>query len=346
MEKMMKPVLTHLTLMLSYYCNMSCAMCGQVYSGRRNREYACLPLEVIKRQIEDCHDLKSVYLFGGEPLLYPEFDELIKYLHEKNLTIIMTTNGLELHKHIDSIIQYVTDISISIDSNVKEDFEKIRSRNTYEKVMDNYRLLLEECQRRKSRLQIGLNIVIMKENCRYLAELNEFFHKDIESINRINFEVPITINRSIGEEYQKICRERFDINANSWEWFCDKLECFTNEEIGIIDQAVQQLKEAPKVTFLAPGSGLKKFLTNEEDITNPICHFSYHSCSVLPNGDVTFCVDFPDYVLGSVHSDNIVKIFENKKACAFREYFEEKGNLPICQRCPRIFNDDNAISAE
>ena len=79
MEKMMKPVLTHLTLMLSYYCNMSCAMCGQVYSGRRNREYACLPLEVIKRQIEDCHDLKSVYLFGGEPLLYPEFDELMKH---------------------------------------------------------------------------------------------------------------------------------------------------------------------------------------------------------------------------------------------------------------------------
>lgn len=47
---------------------------------------------------------------------------------------LMTTNGLELHKHIDSIVNYVTDISISIDSNIKADFEKIRSKNTYEKV--------------------------------------------------------------------------------------------------------------------------------------------------------------------------------------------------------------------
>lgn len=332
--------------MLTYHCNMSCAMCGQVYSKRRVGEYAYLPLEMIKSQIEDCHDLKSVYLFGGEPLLYPDFDELVKYLYEKKLTIIMTTNGLELHKHIDSIANYVTDISVSIDSNIKADFESIRSKNTYEKVMDNYRLLIEECRKRNSNLQIGLNIVIMKENCRYLLELNEYFHKDIEEISRINYEVPIIINSRVGEEYRKICDGQFGVKADSWTWFCNKLEDFTNDEIDMIEQAVRQLKESPKVTFLAPTSELKKFLLNEENISNSICRFSYHSCSILPNGDVTFCVDFPDYILGSIHADNVVSIFDNKRARDFRVYFEENGNLPICQRCPRIFNDNNAISAE
>ena len=346
MSEITRTLLTHLTLMLTYYCNMSCAMCGQVYSKRRIKKYAYLPFEVIKSQIENCHDLKSVYLFGGEPLLYPDFDELVKYLFKQQLTIIMTTNGLELHKHIDSIVNYVTDISISIDSNVKEDFESIRSKNTYERVMGNYKLLLDECRKRNSHLQIGLNIVIMKENCRYLLELNESFHKDIDNINRINYEVPITINRCIGEEYQKICDDWFDVKADSWMWFCNKLENFTNEEIDIIEQDIQKLKASSKVTFLAPASGLKKFLMNEESISNPICRFSYHSCSILPNGDVTFCVDFPDYILGSVYTDNIVSIFDNKRARDFREYFEENGNLPICQRCPRIFNDNNAISVE
>ena len=346
MKENVKPLLTHLTLMLTYYCNMSCTMCGQVYSKRRVKEYAYLSLEMIKSQVEKCKDLKSVYLFGGEPLLYPEFDELVKYLYEKKLAVIMTTNGLELHKHMDCILNYVTDISISIDSNIKADFEKIRSKNTYEKVMDNYRLLLDECRRRKSNLQIGLNIVIMKENCRYLLELNEYFHKDIDKINRINYEVPITINQCVGEEYQKICDKQFGIKADSWTWFCAKIDNFTNEEIGIIEQAVRKLKESSKVTFLAPTSGLKKFLMNDENISNPICRFSYHSCSILPNGDVTFCIDFPDYILGSIFSDNIVSIFDNKKAHDFREYFDKKGNLPICQRCPRIFNEDNAISAE
>lgn len=346
MNENVKPLLTHLTLMLTYYCNMSCAMCGQVYSKRRVKEYAYLSFEMIKRQIENCKDLKSVYLFGGEPLLYPEFDELVKYLYEKKLTVIMTTNGLELHKHMDSILNYVTDISISIDSNIKADFEKIRSKNTYEKVMDNYKLLLEEYKKRNSNLQIGLNIVITKENCRYLSELNEYFHKHIDKINRINYEAPITINQCVGEEYQKICDRQFGMKADSWTWFCNKIENFTNEEIDIIEQAVRKLKESPKVTFLAPASGLRKFLMNDENISNPTCRFSYHSCSILPNGDVTFCVDFPDYILGSICSDNIISIFDNKKARDFREYFDIKGNLPICQRCPRIFNDNNVISAE
>lgn len=346
MNENVKPLLTHLTLMLTYYCNMSCAMCGQVYSERRIKEYAYLPLEIIKMQIENCKDLKSVYLFGGEPLLYPQFDELVEYLNEKKLTVIMTTNGLELHKHIDSIVNYVTDISISIDSNIKADFEKIRSKNTYEKVMENYRLLLDVCKKCNSNLQIGLNVVIMKENCRYLLELNEYFYNDIDRINRINYEVPITINNCIGEEYQTVCDWQFGIKADSWTWFYNKIENFTDEEIDIIEQAVQKLKKYSKVTFLAPNSDLRKFLMNKQKISNPICRFSYHSCSILPNGDVTFCVDFPDYILGSIFSDNIVSIFGNKKANDFREYFDKKGNLPICQRCPRIFNDGNAISAE
>lgn len=346
MSEIAKPLLTHLTLMLTYHCNMSCAMCGQVYSKRRIKEYAYLPLEMIKSQIEECHDLKSVYLFGGEPLLYPDFDELVKYLYEKKLTIIITTNGLEINKHIDSIVNYVTDISISIDSNIKADFESIRSKNTYDKVMNNYRLLLEECKKRNSNLQIGLNIVIMKENCRYLSELNECFYKDVDKINRINYEVPITINSYVGEKYQKICDGQFGVKADSWTWFCNKLKKFTKEEIDKIEKAVRKLKEYPKVTFLAPASDLKKFLLNEENISNPTCRFSYHSCSILPNGDVTFCVDFPDYILGSICTDNIVSIFDNKRACDFRKYFEENGNLPICQRCPRIFNNNNAISTK
>lgn len=346
MEHNTKPMLTHLTLMLTYYCNMSCAMCGQVYSKRRVREHAYLPFDLIKKQIEECKNLKSVYLFGGEPLLYPEFDELVKYLYEKKLTIIMTTNGLEIHKHIKSIINYVTDLSISIDSHIKSDFEKIRSFNTYEKVMSNYKLLLNECKKNDSKLQVGINIVVMKENCRYLLDVYDFFYKNSDGITRINYEVPIKINCVIGKKYQQICVEQFQINADSWMWFCDKIENFTDEELDIIERTFLKLRELPKVTFLAPHARLKDFLINKEITLNLTCHFARHSCSILPNGDVTFCVDFPDYILGSIHTDTIESVFNNEKARIFREYFATKGNLPICQRCPRIFNINNAISTK
>lgn len=340
-----QPKLSHVTLMLTYDCNMSCYMCGQVYSKRRNKEYSRLPLKVIKREINQCQDIESVYLFGGEPLLYPEFDELVEYLHQKGIMILMTTNGLLLDKYVESIVKYVTDVSVSIDSYRKADYEKIRSLHAFETVMNNFKILANEKKRTNSNVKVGLNIVAIKENCNYLQEIYDYFYYNFEEVDRINFEAPIIINQKIGNEYEKICKERFFVCADTWKWFCNRIEPFTKEELSKMDQAFRKLRVLPKTTFLSPKDDdmLVSFLENKELFSYPTCKFMYHSCSILPNGDVTFCVDFPDYLIGNINNTSLLSLFYNDTATKFRTYFEKQGNLPICQRCPRIFNKDNAI---
>lgn len=340
-----QPKLSHVTLMLTYACNMSCYMCGQVYSNRRIKEYSRLPLEVIKREINRCPNLESVYLFGGEPLLYPEFDELVAFLHQKGIITLMTTNGLLLDKYVESIVKYVTDVSISIDSYKKTDYEKIRSPHAFETVMKQFKALTEEKKRTQSNIKIGLNIVVMKENCDYLQEIYEYFYYNFGEVDRINFEVPIVINQQTGNEYEKTCKENFHVSAASWKWFCNRIESFTKKELGQINQTFHKLRTLPKATFLSPKDDdmLVPFLENKENFFYPTCKFIYHCCSILPNGDVTFCVDFPDYIIGNINNNPLETLFLNNAATKFRTYFENQGNLPICQRCPRIFNINNAI---
>ena len=65
--------------------------------------------------------------------------------------------------------------------------------------------------------------------------------------------------------------------------------------------------------------------------------------AVLPNGDATFCVDFPDYVIGNVYKSNVLEILNGEKSKKFRQYIIEKDGLPLCARCPHRFDKDEFL---
>jgi radical SAM protein with 4Fe4S-binding SPASM domain len=53
---------------------------------------------------------------------------------------------------------------------------------------------------------------------------------------------------------------------------------------------------------------------------------------VEPDGDVCFCGDFPDYVIGNVKSESFTSVWKGEKARLFREKLAREP-LPICARC-------------
>lgn len=77
-------------------CNLNCDFCYI-----KNRSKNTLDLDVIKHVINQLPSLKSVELGMGEPTLYPQINELIEWLVDKNIAIGLSTNGLNLDK-IDS----------------------------------------------------------------------------------------------------------------------------------------------------------------------------------------------------------------------------------------------------
>jgi len=322
-------------------------MCGQVYSDRRNKEYSELPFEIVKQQLIQTDQVESVYLFGGEPFLYHHIIELMEFLKSRNIKMLTTTNGVLLEEFIESIVQNdFYDISISVDSHIKNDFEKIRGRGIFEKVLANIDLLfVVKGKYGNTYPLIGINCVVTKENYSYLTKFYDYVISRYPKIDRINFEAPIFVSDQLGMTYQDTMKKAFGCYAYSWRWFCNKVTSFNENELQIIYEQIQVLKDSPKVTFLLPSvkESFFDFFKCVPYKEKKTCLFPLSSCSILPNGDVTFCVDFPDYIIGNIKEDSLLSIWNGEKAEAYRKYLQTNGYLPICSRCPRIFNKNNSI---
>ncbi len=90
-----------LVLMLEplFRCNLACSGCGKIQH----------PTEILKKHltpeqcftaVEEC-GAPIVSIPGGEPLLHPQIDEIVKGLVERRKFVYLCTNGLLLEKSLD-----------------------------------------------------------------------------------------------------------------------------------------------------------------------------------------------------------------------------------------------------
>jgi radical SAM protein with 4Fe4S-binding SPASM domain len=63
------------------------------------------------------------------------------------------------------------------------------------------------------------------------------------------------------------------------------------------------------------------------------CLFPWIAVEILPNGDVSTCVDYQDYIVGNIKTDSLIDIWNNDRYRKFRTELKEAGLLSICSRC-------------
>lgn len=92
-------------------CNLNCRLC---FSSKCPQE---LPLQRIKTLIDECRRLgiKNVRFTGGEPLLYPNIAEALRYAKNKNLHVTVNTNATMISGETERMLRdYVDDLLISL----------------------------------------------------------------------------------------------------------------------------------------------------------------------------------------------------------------------------------------
>jgi MoaA/NifB/PqqE/SkfB family radical SAM enzyme len=82
------PVMAHIIPMRR--CNLSCTYCNEFDDFSKP-----VPLATMRERIDHLHRLGTtiVTISGGEPLLHPELDDLIRYIRGKGIIAGMITNG-------------------------------------------------------------------------------------------------------------------------------------------------------------------------------------------------------------------------------------------------------------
>ena len=165
----------HIQWHITDKCNLRCIDCYQEQYTRKGE----LPLEKL---YEACTNLfqavkkwnkkLTINLTGGEPLMRDDVWELTEYLNTSCCVseLGLITNGTLLDKHLPFLKKFgkLKTIYVSLDGVSPETNDSIRGAGTYEKTIENIRLLL------KYRVPVTIMFTLMKKNLVDAEKLHDF----------------------------------------------------------------------------------------------------------------------------------------------------------------------------
>ncbi len=148
-------------------CTLSCVMCHVSEWGGKGR-CADMKKEDLFGFVDNYPYLTEVKLHGmGEPLLHPDYIEMVEYLAARKIWVRTSTNATLFHRGnlgerlIDSGIG---EVQISIDGATKEVYEKIRRGGNFELLKNNARRVNRYANKIRGRLITRMWVVLQKNN--------------------------------------------------------------------------------------------------------------------------------------------------------------------------------------
>jgi len=127
-------------------CNLKCPFCFQSDKSFNKKYMGRMDMDLFIHVIDECAEngTGAITLASrGEPTLHPNITDMLAYMKGKFFEVKMNTNGTKLTEKIchSLFVNGVNDIVLSIDSEQKELFEKMRKGAQFEKVLDNVKML-------------------------------------------------------------------------------------------------------------------------------------------------------------------------------------------------------------
>jgi len=110
--------LSEATLLLTFNCNLKCMMCPQwgetgICKNKKFKELTFTQWYKVIEQLKN-QGVKSIFLTGGEPFLYPNWQKVAKYIKSKQITTNLITNGLLLKNNFENVINYIDNLHLSL----------------------------------------------------------------------------------------------------------------------------------------------------------------------------------------------------------------------------------------
>ena len=334
-----------ISIRLSNACNMRCKMCGQ---PRMDDESVPKDFFTKHLKLEQWQELvdqiaryrPNIYLWGGEPFIYRGVLELVRYVKDKRLTCQINTNGLLLHKHPAEVVDSgLDDLIVSIDgpAEVHDDIRGISG--AFNKIRDGI-LQIQEIKRSRGIRKpiVRVRGTVNPYNFEYLYDLVDI-SKDFGA-DSLNFNHFWFTSQEEGEKYQRIMQKLFDCEATSWRGFVfepDSLDTAAlKRELEKFDH-----NDADIPITLSPyvrGSEIERYYKDlSYTFGSERCFAIWFKTYLMPNGDVTPCPDFPDYIAGNITEEKFMDIWNGPRYAKFRTKVKKHKILPICARCCDLY---------
>ena len=343
------PLPESLTFFLTYECNLRCRMCGQWGDAGANKLFE--PVKVNKslkiasyiKLLEEVKGFKPhITLFGGEPLLYSGFEELVNEIKKRGLHLGIITNGTLLKKYAKIIVNAgVEVVSISVDGPA-ELHDKVRGmEGAYLKLKEG----VEEINRLKKEKNTAkplLNLVCT------ISELNYQSIKEMPPVagelgaDTLNLHHLIFTGSETLESHNKYFKEKFGVDSEEWAGFIRP--AVKEIDPKQLAKDIEELKRG-KYPFLftvypdLSGKEIIKYYTEENFVAKEYpgrCLSPWLTAYIYPDGEVMPCQGL-GFTAGNIEVDTFGDIWNGEKMQKFRKELKKQKVFKICYKCTELY---------
>ena len=338
-----------LSLFLTYRCNLRCKMCGQWGRVGSSKELPAeilrqeLPLETIQSLIQEVKRFRpTITLFGGEPLLYADWPEVVSVAKQAGLRCNLITNGTLLEKHAETIVgRGVDEIIFSLDG-PREIHDEMRSApGTFDRAVAGFKKIAELREARGSRRPIvNISGVIYETNYRRLPEVVE---AAIEMrAAAVTFHHLIFVHPETCEEMDALFRSKFGLTCPDWHGFART----TLPEIDV-DALVDAINEMKRKKYPLPVSfypnytdaEVRQYYTAFDFVPQSYrdrCLSPWMVSYIFPDGSVRPCQS-TNFSAGNVNDAPFAQIWNGEQFRDYRRAVKACQRFPVCTRCTEFY---------
>lgn len=340
---------------LTNRCNLRCKHCYQwnedghhqdLEKIEQNRD---LDFSIIEKVFAETHEIKSnVYLWGGEPLVYKDWDKLVDLLEKDPRWTSMCTNGIGIQKNLQSLLRISEHFEILVAlEGFKEEHDFIRGKGNYEKAIEAVDLLLEHKKEGTYKGEIAVNFVITDRMVGRVYEIIEFFEaKGIDTVYLsllwyLSDETSAKMDKYFERHLNWLCHSEADERPS---WYAYKYRLNPNN----VDKLVDELKKVNERTWKIklrynPAVDLnevKEFISgSDKPAQNKTkCLAIKNRMDIFPNGEVVSCKFFPEFSVGDLQKESVHDVWHGCKFTKVRETIDNEGLMPICAKCNLLYS--------
>lgn len=293
-------------------CNYRCKMCFVNEEQLRNGEE--ISFDTLRKLEPVLPFVESVYLTGGEPLLYSRFDDLATMVANHGCSVSISTNGSLISQRLDSIVKHVDNLKVSIDAATPETYKDIRIGGNFGNVIKG---LLEitkwKIKNRSLTPNLEFSFVAMRSNVHELPAL-------------VKLASEIGVTKVIGQ-YMGNKKQKEELNEES---------LFNHQEYS--DKHFMKAMEVARslgVNFSCRSlfnEKKNKKCTAASFSKSTICREPWRYMVLNANGNIAPCCPSP-MTMGNLNDNSFDEIWNNEKYQYLRRKINTDSEPPECAKC-------------
>lgn len=346
-----RPLPEEIAFKLTNRCDLRCTHCSQWNDDGYHRrlpqidQKADLALDVIDKVLQATRPLRSnVFLWGGEPLVYRDWDGLVDLLAADERWTSVCTNGTLIERRLPSLLRISRqlEVSISIDG-FEGDHDALRGAGSFIRTLTGLRRLVEQKRAGAFRGEVSVNCVIGDALIGRLHDLVAFFES--EAVETLYLSFPWFISDETAAMMDAYVAARFPERSSgalaSWHSYDFKIDPARLDtlraDLARVDASPWRLRLRYNPALAA--EELAEFLAgSDRPAQNKTrCLALRTRLDVFPNGDVVSCKFFPEFSVGNLRDASLAEVWHGERYDRVRETVARCGLMPACAKCNLLY---------